>query len=271
MVGEVTKLGSCHSLPDLNQYLTTSIQEFLKCDMTTLFKVDYSLKKPVLEIVEGDLIDRQKNIPAERSYLGYCLSKQEAICIPDAKMDHRVNKTYDTPTGDLKDLSLIGYPLKNKEGFVIGVIEGRRKHGKGHFSKEDERMISVFSEVAAVVYSYYQNLRNPRSLIDKLKYTINSSALLHTASNFIELESIFKSVISSLTNCSASKMYQIQGGEAKSGGELIPSFGKGINSLLDRTLETGIVKLFIESSNHPDYNRKSTLLITLHRLRRPPL
>jgi putative nucleotidyltransferase with HDIG domain len=166
-------------LNKLNNILTTSrdIREIVYGDVLLDKIMDSSIKitnanagwvllaygnKLVYKIVNG--IESSKlsghSIPKSLGIAGWVINNERAARVDNVDQDNRINPKVDTITGyTIK--SVLCVPLRLSTG-IIGVLELVNKKD-GHFSYEDEELISYFADQAAISISkaqFYEDQKN---------------------------------------------------------------------------------------------------------------
>eukprot|EP00727_Mastigamoeba_balamuthi_P008356 m51a1_g4142 putative guanylate cyclase (840) ;mRNA; f:220787-224423 len=123
----------------------------LQCDRATLFMVDAKNAQLVSlhpKVSQGQTIKS----PLSTGIAGHCATTGEVLNVPDAYADKRFNAAVDRRSG-YKTTSLLCYPVRNREGKIIAVIEALNKQNGQNFTPEDELILNVIAQQASAAHT----------------------------------------------------------------------------------------------------------------------
>lgn len=155
-----------NSTLDLDSLLTVIINEItqnLEAERSSLFIVDKEKNEIWSKIAEGAEKFEIRQ-PIGKGISGQVARTGEAINIKDAYQDSRFNPAFDKKTG-YRTKSILCMPVRDKTGETIAVVQALNKK-RGHFGKEDETFLSVFSEYIALTI---QNARLYQEALERKK------------------------------------------------------------------------------------------------------
>jgi HD-GYP domain-containing protein (c-di-GMP phosphodiesterase class II) len=129
---------AAQNLDDLLSVVMDRVTEAMNADRSTLFIVDEEKQILWSKVAQGtDRIIVGMGV----GLAGMCAKTGEVINIPDAYEDSRFNPEIDKKTG-YRTKSVLGMPIKNREGKVIAVIQAiNRKDGP--FTEGDEAFLQA--------------------------------------------------------------------------------------------------------------------------------
>jgi GAF domain-containing protein len=178
--------------------IVSQVPELLDCDRCTLFFVD--LERQDLIVTRGASHGKPKSLvswifgqsnapelpfspgtdelrfPMSKGIAGHVGLTGETLNIRDAHEDPRFNPEFDTATG-YRTRSVLCMPMRDSKGTVIGVVQAINKNpGAGSFTPEDETVLEIFTEQAAVAVKNSELYETTRLALDR------SEALLEVKS-----------------------------------------------------------------------------------------
>lgn len=118
-----------------------------RADRGTLYIVDNEKNEIWSKIVRGDNIEEIR-LKVGVGLAGWVAQTGETINIEDAATDNRFNPEYDKISG-YKTKSMICFPIKNKVGMVVGVLQLINSL-RGQFTEIDEDFLEALSVHAAL-------------------------------------------------------------------------------------------------------------------------
>ncbi|MCG8557332.1 MAG: GAF domain-containing sensor histidine kinase [Proteobacteria bacterium] len=92
---------------------------------------------------------RESRLKSGAGLAGWVSAQGRALNVKDARRDPRFSTDLD-PVAQLDPRSVLGVPMRNHHGRVIGVLQVINKH-QGYFGVEDEAMLAALAAPAAVV------------------------------------------------------------------------------------------------------------------------
>lgn len=141
------------SITDLNKLLELIMEEskvVADAEASSLMLYDGESNQLYFEIALGDKADAVKQIRLDlgEGIAGTCAKERRIINIQDASKDDRHFKQADQ-VSQFKTKSIMAVPLISKNK-LIGVLEVLNKIGKDQFDEEDEKVLKIFSDQAAI-------------------------------------------------------------------------------------------------------------------------
>ncbi len=135
----------------------------LNAERTTVFVADQADGELWSKVAEG-LSIREICLPIGRGLTGVVAETGIPLNVPDAHADPRFDPAWDARTG-YHTRSVLTYPLKDREGEVIGVVQSINKRG-GVFDEHDEDMLSGIAAAAAAALLNAQHFADMRRLTE---------------------------------------------------------------------------------------------------------
>jgi len=135
------------NLQPLLHRIMDTVTEILDADRSTLFLYDAKTNELWSNVAQG-LQSKEIRFPAHLGLAGGCFQSDEIINIPDAYADERFNQSFDKKTG-YRTRSILCYPVRTKQGTVIGVMQVLNKNG-GPFTETDEKRLGAFTSQCSV-------------------------------------------------------------------------------------------------------------------------
>lgn len=178
--------------------------DILKCDRISLFIYDKISDKLILVTAEG-LNRAQIKLDKTKGIVGNCFTECKVIRIEDAYLDDRFNKDIDKQT-NYRTKTILCYPLVDKEGECIGVIEAINKYNSV-FTDDDQEMIKILSQEAASIFKSISYHDNNKTLIVTLYALIDYSIKINYIENIYEFCKLTEDVILNAFNCLEAAIY----------------------------------------------------------------
>ena len=178
--------------------------DILKCDRISLFIYDKISDKLILVTAEG-LNRAQIKMDKTKGIVGNCFTECKVIRIEDAYLDDRFNKDIDKQT-NYRTKTILCYPLVDKEGECIGVIEAINKYNS-IFTDDDQEMLKILSQEAASIFKSISYHDNNKTLIVTLYALIDYSIKINYIENIYEFCKLTEDVILNAFNCLEAAIY----------------------------------------------------------------
>ena len=178
--------------------------DILKCDRISLFIYDKISDKLILVTAEG-LNRAQIKLDKTKGIVGNCFTECKVIRIEDAYLDDRFNKDIDKQT-NYRTKTILCYPLVDKEGECIGVIEAINKYNSV-FTDDDQEMLKILSQEAASIFKSISYHDNNKTLIVTLYALIDYSIKINYIENIYEFYKLTEDVILNAFNCLEAAIY----------------------------------------------------------------
>ena len=222
--------------------------DILKCDRISLFIYDKISDKLILVTAEG-LNRAQIKLDKTKGIVGNCFTECKVIRIEDAYLDERFNKDIDKQT-NYRTKTILCYPLVDKEGECIGVIEAINKYNSV-FTDDDQEMLKILSQEAASIFKSISYHDNSKSLIVTLYALIDYSIKINYIENIYEFCKLTEDVILNAFNCLEAAIY------FKKGERLIRYFKNNEYKFYDKSF--GIVGKVIKNKEIIGYKSISNV------------
>ena len=182
----------------------------LKCDRISLFIYDKNSDKLILVTAEG-LNRAQIKMETSRGILGNCFTECKVIRIEDAYLDERFDKEIDRQT-NYRTKTLLCYPLVDKEGECIGVIEAINKYNSV-FTDDDQEILKILSQQAASIFKNVSSHKNNRHLVVSLYTLIDYSIKINYVNNIYEFCNLTENLVLNIFNCLEAAIYFVKDGK----------------------------------------------------------
>ena len=139
--------GSTLSLDQVLTLIMTRITYLMDADRSTLFLLDAEHNELWSKVLQGTRVSEIR-LKVGRGIAGWVAQTGKSINIKDAYRDPRFDRNTDITTG-YQTRSCLCQPIRNQERRIIGVVQVLNKH-RGHFTVEDENLLSAIASQAAV-------------------------------------------------------------------------------------------------------------------------
>ena len=118
--------------------------------------------------VAGKIIDQR--VPPGKGFVGWIAAHQKPLIVQDVQSDPRHYAAIDAASG-FETKSLIGVPLKNRDGQVIGVMEAINRHHDTMYTDGDLEVFMAFADGAAIALENARLHENLQQAHEQLKAT----------------------------------------------------------------------------------------------------
>ena len=184
--------------------------DILKCDRISLFIYDKNSDKLILLTSEG-LNRAQIKMDKTRGIVGNCFTECKVIRIEDAYLDERFDKEIDKQT-NYRTRTLLCYPLVDKEGECIGVIEAMNKYNSV-FTDDDQEILKILSQQASSIFKNVSSKNNNQHLVITLYTVLDYSIKINFVENIYEFCKLTENLILNIFNCLEAAIYFIKDGK----------------------------------------------------------
>ena len=184
--------------------------DILKCDRISLFIYDKNSDKLILLTSEG-LNRAQITMDKTRGIVGNCFTECKVIRIEDAYLDERFDKEIDKQT-NYRTRTLLCYPLVDKEGECIGVIEAINKYNSV-FTDDDQEILKILSQQASSIFKNVSSKNNNQHLVITLYTVLDYSIKINFVENIYEFCKLTENLILNIFNCLEAVIYFIKDGK----------------------------------------------------------
>lgn len=140
-------LGSTFDLDELLTIVMSKVTELMSAERSTLFILDPENDELWSKVTQG-VVNTEIRLKVGDGIAGWVALTGKSINIRDAYSDPRFNPEVDSKTG-YHTRSILCQPMRNQEGRIIGVVQVLNKR-TGHFTDEDENLLSALASQAAV-------------------------------------------------------------------------------------------------------------------------
>ncbi len=164
----VKALSAETSLDHLLTLITEETTRVMEADRSTLFLLDPEkgeLWSKVAQGLESQVIRMQPH----EGIVGYAISTDKTVNIPDAYEDPRFNPEVDRQTG-YRTRNILCMPVRTKEGKTLGALQILNKR-EGIFTTDDEELLRAISAQAAIALEnarLYEDLRRANLQLKEL-------------------------------------------------------------------------------------------------------
>ena len=201
----------------------------LKCDRASLFILDKVSDSLIVYSGEG-IKKAQIKIPKDKGIVGACFLERRKIRIDDAYLDKRFNKDVDKKT-NYRTKSILCYPLIDKEGECIGVIEAINKYNS-LFSEDDEELLKLLAYQAGIIFRNLSLYDDNKFMIMKLNIILDYNQEINFIKNKFDFTEKTEDTLLNLFSCVNSAFYFIEDNKLKRYKE---------NKILTYDINTGVV------------------------------
>lgn len=143
----VADIASEIQLVPLLQKIMAAVTRLLGAERSTLFLHDDKTGE-LFTVVGQGLGSQELRLPHDQGVAGAVFTSGQSVHIPHAYADLRFNPDFDRRTGFFTR-SILGVPVINKDGKVIGVAQVLNKIG-GAFTHQDEARLRAFTAQIAI-------------------------------------------------------------------------------------------------------------------------
>ncbi len=146
---EVTRaISSELNIDKLLRRIMATATELLDAERSTLFLHDQETNELWSRVAEG-LNEKEIRFPSNVGVAGQVFTHNTVINIADAYADPRFNPEIDHRTGFLTR-TILGVPVVDKHGLVVGVVQVLNRRGRGPFTTRDERRLEMLAAHSAI-------------------------------------------------------------------------------------------------------------------------
>ena len=184
--------------------------DILKCDRISLFIYDKNSDKLILLTSEG-LNRAQIKMDKTRGIVGNCFTECKVIRIEDAYLDERFDKEIDKQT-NYRTRTLLCYPLVDKEGECIGVIEAMNKYNSV-FTDDDQEILKILSQQASSIFKNVSSKNNNQHLVITLYTVLDYSIKINFVENIYEFCKLTENLILNIFSCLEAVIYFVKDGK----------------------------------------------------------
>lgn len=140
-------LGTTFQVDELLQTIVEKTSALMDAERSTLFIVDEKSRELWSKVVQGN-INIEIRLQMGQGVAGWVALTGKSLNIRDAYKDPRFNPKVDEDTG-YQTRNILCQPIRNQNSDIIGVIQVLNRH-KGHFSDDDEYLLSAIASQAAI-------------------------------------------------------------------------------------------------------------------------
>ncbi len=133
----------------------------VSADRSALFLLDAHGQRLTSQFAKG-LAESRISVDAHAGLAGHIAQTGASLNVPDVYLDKRFNRDVDRETG-YRTRSLIGAPLRNASGKIIGVLQALNRLDGQPFEDDDLEILECLAAQAAVAL---ENARAYRSLLE---------------------------------------------------------------------------------------------------------
>jgi adenylate cyclase len=139
-------------IDSLIERIVLTASKVMEAERATLFLLDVVAGELWSKVAEGHG-EKEIRVPIGKGVAGWTLLHDEIVNIPDAYADDRFDQSIDQATG-FRTRNIIGGPIKNLRGEIVGVIEVINK-AAGNYGRREETLFKAFAYQAAVALENY--------------------------------------------------------------------------------------------------------------------
>ncbi|MEZ4460988.1 MAG: GAF domain-containing protein [bacterium] len=182
-------LGSTFDLDELLHIVMEKITELMQAERSTLFLLDDNGDELWSKVTQG-VRNTEIRLRVGEGIAGWVALTGKSLNIRDAYNDPRFNPAFDARTG-FSTRSILCQPMRNQEGQIIGVAQVLNQR-RGHFSDEDEMLLSLLASQAAIAV---ENSKLYLSVVQKnMELTEVAAELEHTIAELDTLYEVEKDI-----------------------------------------------------------------------------
>ncbi|MBI1930819.1 GAF domain-containing protein [Candidatus Poribacteria bacterium] len=141
-------LGSEIDLDTLLDRIVVEALQVVDADRGSIWILDKEKNELWTKVATG-ISDRRLRVPVGKGLAGIVAQTGKTINIPDAYQDERFDPSHDRSTG-YRTHSLLTVPMRNMHGNVTGVIQVLNQLEGVPFSTDDEELLSLLANHAAI-------------------------------------------------------------------------------------------------------------------------
>ncbi len=165
-----------NSTKDVDVILRSIVEDGVRAvdaERSALFLLEDCGQRLTARFAKG-LEEHRISVPAHAGLVGHIASTGEALIVPDVYLDQRFNPEVDRETG-YRTRSLIGAPLRDARGRIIGVLQALNRRDGRSFDTDDLEILECLATQAAVAL---ENARAYRTLLEAKETIRDENELL---------------------------------------------------------------------------------------------
>ncbi len=174
MLEVISEISGNIDLDDLLEKIMSATSKLLGAERSTLFIHDADNNELWSKVAQG-MDTKEIRIPCDKGIAGETFTTGKVLNIADARIDLRFNREVDRATG-FTTRNILCFPIRNKLGAPIAVIQVLNKIGGG-FNALDEKRLHAFSAQIAIA------LENAALFQDMRQLKNYNEAILKSLSN----------------------------------------------------------------------------------------
>lgn len=197
------------NLDRLLQLVVDETKVILLADRCTVFLYDRQTNELWSRIAHGDGIGTIR-FPSRMGLAGHVAQTGETINLEDAYKDSRFNQEMDRRTG-YRTKAVLAVPMRNLKGDIIGVFQVLNRPD-GHFTKDDEEILSLLGAQAAIAIENAQLAENLKKATQSTIFRLSVAAEYKDQDTAAHLKkmSAYSSIIAEEYGLSADRVQMIQ-------------------------------------------------------------
>ncbi|MCK9210853.1 MAG: GAF domain-containing protein [Ignavibacteriaceae bacterium] len=150
IIDAAEKVNSNIKIDEVLRSIVEAATSLTSADRGTLYILDYDKGELWSKVLRGENIEEIK-LKIGQGLAGWVAKTGEIINLPDAHQDERFDSNIDKMSG-YKTKSMICYPIKNREGVIIGVLQ-LLNSAHGEFTQIDLDFLEALSVHVALALS----------------------------------------------------------------------------------------------------------------------
>lgn len=139
-------------IDSLIERIVLTASKVMEAERSSLFLLDVASGELWSKVAEGHE-KKEIRVPIGKGIAGWVVMHDEIVNIPDAYADDRFDQSVDRATG-FQTRNIIGGPIKNLQGEIVGVIEVINK-AVGNYGPREETLFKAFAYQTAVALENY--------------------------------------------------------------------------------------------------------------------
>ena len=136
----------------LIERIVLTASKVMDAERSSLFLLDVASGELWSKVAEGHE-KKEIRVPIGKGVAGWVVMHDEIVNIPDAYADDRFDQSVDRATG-FQTRNILGGPIKNLQGEIVGVIEVINK-AVGNYGPREETLFKAFAYQTAVALENY--------------------------------------------------------------------------------------------------------------------
>lgn len=195
-------LGSTFDLDEILKIVMAKITDLMQAERSTLFLLDDDGQHLWSKVTQG-VRNTEIRLKVGEGIAGWVAQTGKSINVRDAYGDPRFNPAVDIRTG-FTTRSILCQPMRNQGGRIIGVVQVLNQR-RGHFTDDDEVLLSVLSSQAAIAIEnsklYLAAVQKNMELVEvaeELERTVAELDTLYEVEKDISLAMSLENLIASI-------------------------------------------------------------------------